>query len=655
MSGGGLGPFKRGCIRSPVGGAVVALLLAHLNASCGNVVSFERRTAASSDATEIDASGRGWYAPEIVDLGGISSSYTTTALGLQQDTVRDFELRANDSSAMLALAARSDATTLAVVRRYIPYAESGTGWEALGGASTLIDTAFVPFSVFLGYSADGEAIAGFWDSTGTAQKTIYMDAGGDWRDPRTTAAEVSPYSGLSLGVIPTFAAGAQFLSLPRTQAEILDGAVRNWDDRRFPYGRAFAATWDPFGNAYLARPHQEGTEHATLSQRYTPDSGWSVLQTAGEIESGLYLGSTLQTSYAQGELLNDGFGVTVLTRTEIDSPVASSVKEARILTQWIVGNDVIQGPEDGISGTNPQVFGAAADGDGNVLVVFYDQMPSVTCSTDVEIAAERCDYRLYAAFRGADGVWAGPSRIDVNLTPTLTTFYQSEYSDSEVGSASEVQGGVPFARPGVAALGGGKFVVLYSGTDLQTQEGFTRVLSFSAGTGWDWANEAMLDSRCLIGDVSDCAADTLDLSYRPVNEISVAYDRHGEAFFVLQEVIPEADLTDPTVRRLGYRGVRYSSSGGGWVLDSSAADVKFTWLNSLHGLSIPGCRMAAAVAGYDLPSCNRWPAQAAIFPSGEAVLVFPAPSQERASAGSSPLTPSDPDYENIELYSVGYR
>jgi hypothetical protein len=140
-----------------------------------------------------------------------------------------------------------------------------------------------------------------------------------------------------------------------------------------------------------------------------------------------------------------------------------------------------------------------------------------------------------------------------------------------------------------------------------------------------------------------------------VNEISAAANGEGEALFVLQEVLPESDLTVASTRRLGQRAFRYAEGRGGWVLDSAGQDLKLTWLNTLHGLSIPGCRMASGVQGYELPNCNRWPAQAAIFSGGEAVVVWPAPATERADAGSSPLIATSPEYENIQLYSVGYR
>jgi hypothetical protein len=140
-----------------------------------------------------------------------------------------------------------------------------------------------------------------------------------------------------------------------------------------------------------------------------------------------------------------------------------------------------------------------------------------------------------------------------------------------------------------------------------------------------------------------------------VNEITAADNGTGDAIFVLQEVADADDLTTPSLRRMGYRALRYAKIG--WAKDpSDLSSVKLTWLNELSGLSIPYCRMSAGVHGYDLPNCNRGGAQAAIFSSGEAVIVFPAPVSERDAVTSGAwLGAGAGDFENTELYTVEYR
>ncbi len=866
-------------------------LAASCISACGNVVRFTQST--SSEATEVDSTGRGWFTPQIIDLGGISATYVEQALTDQDSTYRDFELRANSSQAIMALAARSGANTRAVIRRYSPQGLGGSGWEPLGGASTTFgSTAFQPTDVLVGIGSEGQAMVSFW--SGATQLTSYLSEQGDWRDTRTAVGDMSPFGStlvlgsdgipLTINAVPGF-----WNATPTTQAGLdLTAADGDWEDRLFAYGRATSAAWDDFGNAYAARLYRQNNEHFLVTQKYVPDSGWSAMSSnAGELLSVMNLGTKASTSFPQVQVLEDGFGITVLARTELDYAESSLSLSAdsRILSQWIVGNSVVQGApntglatrflglarkldsdanvtdvnyaatllptgsslsdwgaamnsllikldqdtgvtdtdyaatytwttpslqdrrdaidallakldldsgvtattystlgpagatlssritllnnlltlldsdasldgdyvllyqltgtetetqvaqrfnsilqklddDTGVSDTdyestlvldleeneeellsrfnnvlakldanggvsdtnyaalleatsfgaqnflglglsNPQVFSAASDGYGNVLVVFYDAMPDVECSTETEPMGEKCNYRLFAAVRGATGTWIGPSRIDSNIAETTTTFYQGDFEGGVVstpGDYTPVQGGMAFAKPGVVSIGQGQFLVVYAGTDLLARSGFVKALKYNVQSGWDLANEETLSERCLTGSQSDCSEGDLDYAYRIVNEITAAEDRAGEAIFVLQEVADQVDLTDPTTRRMGYRAFRYSAANGGWAMDpSDPSSVKLTWLNELSETTIPYCRVSAQVEGYDLPNCNRGGAQAAIFSTGEAVIVFAAPVSERT--GTLPdvtntvnwTDTSDTDYENTELYTVEYR
>ncbi|MBY0469618.1 hypothetical protein K2X30_00515 [bacterium] len=232
---------------------------------------------------------------------------------------------------------------------------------------------------------------------------------------------------------------------------------------------------------------------------------------------------------------------------------------------------------------NSSGFAVDSDGHGNVVVAFLqDQTLQAACQ-----GVSQCQARVVAYSRTATGVWSGPFQVDSDSAILYTTGYQN----------GAVVGGQNYATPGVAYVGNGKFVVTYTLLDYTTASApvsQVRSRGFTVNGTWE-TNSTLVESVALNG--SD--------QYRMVNELKFAGDLNGAAVLVLQKVLSTANGTTAATRSYGYTMYAYYA-GKGWAAPYEVA-------------SLPGCAAAD-------PLCSNLNLQSVVFPSGEAVVVVPAPA-----------------------------
>lgn len=247
-----------------------------------------------------------------------------------------------------------------------------------------------------------------------------------------------------------------------------------------------------------------------------------------------------------------------------------------------------------------QAFNAATDGRGTVVVAYIDDDPSVSCAST---AAGECNMRLFGAVRTAGGGWSAPLRLDESFNASLTSFYQNG------GTA-----GKEYADPAVAYVGNGKFIVVFTLTDIDADVNGLYARTYTVGKGWSPSTEVLFEGSLAV-DVDNTN------QYRLVNDVRLATDRQGKAAIVLSYLV--TDDTAVADRELGIAVVRYTAEDG--VIDAVAM---------AHDEAV------CPVDPSDPASCHLRRFDASLFSSGEIVVVFEGPE----SPGST----------DMRLYSLEY-
>lgn len=214
-------------------------------------------------------------------------------------------------------------------------------------------------------------------------------------------------------------------------------------------------------------------------------------------------------------------------------------------------------------------FQAASDENGTVVATFLAEDPSTarsssgdyscapassTTSTLSYPATDQCQFRVMGASRGADGTWAGPSRVEDSTTLRLsTTHFQDSYGRL-AGDPLSFVGGTEFYVPGLAYLGGGRFLTVFSlsNTLNNRSELWGRVYETAKG----WADQA---TRI------DTGASSTSLVYRRHNTLGVAGDGAGNAVIATQYLSTTGSTTEITLpenRSFQTLAFKYTGSTG---------------------------------------------------------------------------------------------
>jgi alpha-tubulin suppressor-like RCC1 family protein len=336
-------------------------------------------------------------------------------------------------------------------------------------------------------------------------------------------------------------------------------------------------------------------------------------------------GDTSAAITSQGQVLcwgsnafNQCHGDTALAGAAIATPLetAASANQALHATTSTTSFAEISTLSTG----DVKSMSAATDGEGNVVVVFlqtdpgFVAAPTGTISTPYTVRGN--DVRVYAAMRGADGTWTGPTRIDdaARFSVDTTTVFQDAWGRAS-SSQSSITGGIEYPTPAVAYLGSGRFLAAFAMTDLANSKSSIYTRGYSVGSGWDSADQiAVLDTLKL-------NASTTIEAYRFANDLFMTGNGEGDALLVAHVVVPSDDGSDVTLHNYGMKSYIYSTDNGGW-------QDKFSQL-------IPSsiCRASADFPAVGDPYlCWGLKPQGMIFPGGEAVVVFPAPA---GSTGTS--------------------
>jgi alpha-tubulin suppressor-like RCC1 family protein len=280
-----------------------------------------------------------------------------------------------------------------------------------------------------------------------------------------------------------------------------------------------------------------------------------------------------------------------------------------------------------------KAMSAATDGAGNVVVTFlqvdpdFVTAPTGTISTPYVVRGN--DVRVFAAMRGADGTWTGPTRLDdaSKFSSDTTTVFQDAWGRAS-NSLANITGGIEYATPVVSYIGEGRFLAAFALTNLVASRSAIYVRGFTVGTGWDPA------SQIFVLDALNLDSSTTLEAYRYANDLFMTGNGQGDALLVAHVVVPSDDGSDVTLHNYGMKAFVYSRDQGGWRPDAQ----------QLIPSSI--CRASAdwpAAIG-DPFRCWGLKPHGMIFPGAEAVVVFPAP------AGTS-----DTDATRLRLYSTEFR
>lgn len=236
----------------------------------------------------------------------------------------------------------------------------------------------------------------------------------------------------------------------------------------------------------------------------------------------------------------------------------------------------------------------ASDASGNTLVTYlqvHDAHPSCNSS------ATNCNVRVFARLRNTLQVWGGASRLDADLSDSLTTHYQN----------SGTTGGTDYYVPSTVYLGDSKFMVAYALLNVSTLISTLYTKTYTLGKGWDAA--VAVASQALYSSSSEL--------YRPYNQFKLVANGGNRATLIVQSVSTSADLA--ASRKYNY--LLYHYDGTSWNFDKT--------LDSALACSVTNA------------TCANPKIEGSGFEGGEAIYVFPAPE----SSGSA----------NYRLWSVTFR
>lgn len=569
-----------------------------------------------------------WYGPYPADY----SAYTVGEVGYANDaSYVDFDFAQTPTKAVYTAAVyNADNSARVMSLQYEPYGRTSNigGWSSDNTKSGLIDVngsgSWLDAAVAMDYL--GNYLSVFWDvAAATPRSVLRLFSEQGFGAPAT----VSPLVGALEKPQDDYATSEPVRILPRTKSVFFD--------RYYAAYPPDVTTYTPTGYVFFdnrtgAGPYVHNLKYVT----YTTNAGWNstVNDVYGVGPSINTIGSSTSEN-PEIKALGDGLGTTFLW-------IDDTAGQGKIYSRWLVNGsmspDNASNPDtvsDSTSTTAPIGLDADSDGEGNVLSVFYQQKSSLAAATCKVNYATNCKIRLYANIRNSSGQWAGPAQIDTSSEfgeEIKTTHYQPSLV---ADSATSPTGGVNYARPVVAYVGNKRFIAAFAMNDvtsLSKRKSGLFVRGYTVGKGWD-EDVTTLTTANLVnnGDPTD-GGNTAYNAYRITNTISLSSDRNGNAVLVAQ-VVSSASTSNAaySTREFNYKA---------FVLTGVTETSNGTWSAGEKDVfeGIPPCK-----AYYDdYPRCQNLTAKAAVFASGEATIVVPAPKE----VGSE---------DEIRLYNFIYR
>ena len=532
----------------------IAILLGSALSGCVQVLSSQ---PPSTIIHQAPISVSPWSAPGAGDLGSVDAtavSFLTqpSLAGTPLTTFGDFQMTSRSDFAILS-ASFSDGTNFRGYGRYFkPVGLGGPGFASLGNQFMQLDSPAIlgmPLAsssmtvVSSGFSPGGLLLSAFSDSTGVS----------------TDTADYGPAASFGNFANPSVATAPPLVAVARG-----NGAL----------GSVSGVGWDAIGHAYLG--YVEDLTGIPKTLRYTAFTGWDTTAPVA---------LDLPGHADQIQVLSDGLGASIIYH----DPIAQTIKAV-----WTLDADFPVGIPPGTItsailstvGADPQGFWAAADGAGNVVVVFIQQkIPNPNCGTS-PITTQNCAYRVYGSVRGATGVWTGPTEIDVNIASATNT---SVYQDDTFG-------GINYFIPGITYAGNGRFLSGFAMINNFTHISGIYSLGYTVGTGWDpTANTATVE------EVSINSFDQV----RVANDIRMVSDGQGHALLMANYRLLD---TSNTPTSFDYK-----------VFEFGGASQNFNGWDRGNILGIPTCTLSFGTY------CGTMEPVGAVFSSGEALIVMPGP------------------------------
>jgi hypothetical protein len=613
----------------------------------------------------------GWFGPNALDLGAVQPWLTSTSTPVPAATSGTYAARTFSDFRLASWAGGSGGAALvggfffgtgatgtfrAMGRAYSPVSTGGNGWAQIGQDYELIDTALATsMSQFaLGFSYSGDLAAVF--GTGTATQAA-AHTGAGWR-----YFDQTDFNG---------AAPDSSISAP-------DGIN----------GHATSIAWDPAGIAYYAQGNSsndvtifgnesftgwstiatEGTKTDSTNQTMLLSDGlgvtllyldenenlkadWSI-GGASAFTSATTVATLSQPTAVQLSGTVNATSITGFNASEVEvgwivtggnfpaGTLVQTIVSATSITTSAASSDA--GVFEALTFTPPArsyPFGAAADGNGDVVAAYLSDLNPAPTGPVTQSIPPTChaSTRLFGSVRTASGTWTGPTRLDSQFSTQTTSMFQQSgtvlpnFPTGDTGpepgcGTTNVVGGIDFATPAVAYIGGGRFMVAFPMTDNLAHTGGIYVRGYTVGTGWD-PTTVTLDLQPL-GGVSD--------QYRYANELVAGSDGQGDVVLVAQYVLPSPDSTGTApggdtaaLRAYGYKVWTFNSSGG-WSQPTLFQG----------NLSCP----APTASQVTLKNYRCWSLkpQAVIFPTGETIVAMPAPDPYNSGT-------------NLRLFSMEYH
>lgn len=332
-----------------------------------------------------------------------------------------------------------------------------------------------------------------------------------------------------------------------------------------------------------------------------------------------------------------GPGVNSSPVTALDAAGAATTRRYGVWSAWSLdpsGSPFRQ--TQALSTEDSKLFSAASDQSGNVVVSWVQRNLAIDptslltgCDgTTTPITLRGCEYRLYGSARGALGSWLNPTQLDEGFTPAgivKTTLFQD--SQGAIVGSTQQYGGIDYATPAVMNLGNDVFEVAFPIIDngARMSEVYTR--AFNVGSGWA-GSVTLLDQRAL---------SVAGQGYRAANDLTSATDGTGHALLILHHVIEGQNPGTALGRSYGFKVLRRDPDAG-WLTSAPLL------IQNEHACWAPLGPLPIATSGTPNYPCWDLKAQGAIFGTGEAVIVFPAPSSSDATHNT-----------NIRLFTMEWR
>jgi hypothetical protein len=492
-------------------------------------------------------------------------------------------------------------------RTYSPYASNGNGWGSttdLGyaqldsGVGTFPNVALGVTQTVTGEIGTPTYFGDFWGSTASTLSCSAFTAPTNWTSLSTTPTELPIASGI-------------------------DG----------PSVQSKGIAFDSYGNAYLAinQCHDSGCSSYDIVVHQFVPSPLGLPNSAGSWDTQYgypaYPVTQMSAPATFLQLVGTGLGASLVYFTPQGLYGADSLDETGPFTapQPVATFAPETTPNPGVTITPvPLTLSAAADASGDVLAVFVYPVTATSIVCDPGTiglnATYNCQNRVFAAVRGASGIWSAPTQLDDSFDITTTTLYQNAGVIPNPGPTGV--GGMPYARPGITYIGNGTFMATFSLIDNLKRTSGVYTRTYQVGVGWNSAVNAL--------DVIPLP--TNSDSFRYANQLHIASDQEGDAIITASFVnfVAGTNGTDPTERNYTFKVYRYVYNYGWQTPDVLSTETV-----------LPQCPAPSAIFTYY--DCWYQEPQGYIFPSGEAVVVVPA------------LDPSGASQSEMRLFSTAFR